>query len=448
MQLEDLRTEAYDPAATKSGGRLVSPKLQDSGRDCDVWRFYAGYSFEFVQQYLRNTIKGTQSTILDPWNGSGTTTAAAHSLGIHSIGLDLNPVMGFVARARVASTQALKAFDALIASGVGITGRKVSEADGDPLMAWCTASTASQIRHLQTQLTQNTSRFLPRSTNSSRRAQLCDEVASLIQLSLFQTVRQLVAPFTTSNPTWIRIPKANDGGPKVSASAAKIASMFQQKAEALLDGLVRAGLDALPRNSVPALAQAASWNLPLPCASIDYIVSSPPYGTRIDYAMATAVECAVLGLRFDTEFDTLRHSLTGSTKLSKYGQLVPAKEWGSTCLEFLQIVKEHPSHGSRTYYFKSWAKYFNDIYLSLLEISRVLKTGGHCALIVQDSFYKETRAPIQEIFEEMSHSFGLPLIDRFDFPNPRNKASIHPRSKDWREKTIATESVLAFTKIN
>ena len=41
--------------------------------------------------------------MLDPWNGSGTTTYAAAQLGHSSIWLDLNPVMVIVARARLLS---------------------------------------------------------------------------------------------------------------------------------------------------------------------------------------------------------------------------------------------------------------------------------------------------------------------------------------------------------
>ena len=41
--------------------------------------------------------------ILDPWNGSGTTTYAASQLGYTSRGLDLNPVMNIVARAPTAA---------------------------------------------------------------------------------------------------------------------------------------------------------------------------------------------------------------------------------------------------------------------------------------------------------------------------------------------------------
>jgi hypothetical protein len=38
--------------------------------------------------------------VLDPWNGSGTTTLVAQKLGIKSFGLEINPVMTIHARAK------------------------------------------------------------------------------------------------------------------------------------------------------------------------------------------------------------------------------------------------------------------------------------------------------------------------------------------------------------
>ena len=43
-------------------------------------------------------------TVLDPWNGSGTTTKVGSQYNnINLIGLDINPVMGIIARAQLIS---------------------------------------------------------------------------------------------------------------------------------------------------------------------------------------------------------------------------------------------------------------------------------------------------------------------------------------------------------
>ena len=51
--------------------------------------------------------------------------------------------------------------------------------------------------------------------------------------------------------------------------------------------------------------------MPIKEQSVSHILSSPPYCTRIDYAVATALELGLLGYT-RTEFNSLRLSLLGS----------------------------------------------------------------------------------------------------------------------------------------
>ncbi|MDQ0340574.1 tRNA G10 N-methylase Trm11 [Caldalkalibacillus uzonensis] len=40
------------------------------------------------------------ATVMDPWNGTGTTTDVAEQMGYFAIGLDINPVMVLIAKGR------------------------------------------------------------------------------------------------------------------------------------------------------------------------------------------------------------------------------------------------------------------------------------------------------------------------------------------------------------
>ena len=62
--------------------------------------YYAGYSPEFVQDVLKYLDLKNDAVVLDPWNGSGTTTQVAEDYGCITIGYDINPVMVIVAKAR------------------------------------------------------------------------------------------------------------------------------------------------------------------------------------------------------------------------------------------------------------------------------------------------------------------------------------------------------------
>jgi tRNA G10 N-methylase Trm11 len=51
------------------------------------------YSERFVEEVLAASGLGTDSVVLDPWLGVGTTTAVAARSGIRAVGFDINPAM-------------------------------------------------------------------------------------------------------------------------------------------------------------------------------------------------------------------------------------------------------------------------------------------------------------------------------------------------------------------
>ena len=87
--------------------RISTPKTSGCSRSTGRSRFYdyyAGYSDSFAHDVIRSLDLCPDSTVLDPWNGSGTTTYAAGCLGLKAVGLDVNPSMTLVAKARMCGT--------------------------------------------------------------------------------------------------------------------------------------------------------------------------------------------------------------------------------------------------------------------------------------------------------------------------------------------------------
>ena len=70
------------------------PQAETAGM-ADIFPYYAGFSFNWASSILNDQIakSGIESPlILDPWNGSGTTTAAPEKYnGYRSVGVDFNP---------------------------------------------------------------------------------------------------------------------------------------------------------------------------------------------------------------------------------------------------------------------------------------------------------------------------------------------------------------------
>jgi SAM-dependent methyltransferase len=265
------------------------------------------------------------------------------------------------------------------------------------------------------------------------------DLAAFFYVVFFRVLRKMLEPFSTSNPTWIKQPRSRQSRLRpdqnavygtFKAEAENLASVNQPKASARGKGI---------------LGVASSESLPLPDASIDLVLSSPPYCTRIDYAVATSIELAALGYSLDHDLENLRRALIGNTTVPKLAAK-PSAEWGATCLEFLDKLSKHSAKASSTYYYKNHLQYFESVSQSLSEISRVLKPNGRCVLVIQDSYYKDLYNNLSQAFAEMAGERGLETSERFDFPLSRTMAGINPRAGRYRSTFSAVESVLVLGK--
>jgi SAM-dependent methyltransferase len=137
-----------------SRGSILRPQSLRR-KDRDGWKgfypYYAGFSLSFVENILSTSNLPINSILLDPWNGSGTSTFAAARRGYRSFGIDLNPAMLIVARAR-----SLRAVDAdsieprleeLDSNFKTSTCAVIEEMDS--LLARFQPASAARIRHLE-----------------------------------------------------------------------------------------------------------------------------------------------------------------------------------------------------------------------------------------------------------------------------------------------------------
>ena len=82
-----------------------SPKLRNGNlfSNSELYRYYAGYSDFFVKEqliWIEQKLGKKGIIVIDPWNGSGTTTFVSSILGYSCYGFDINPVMVLVSKAK------------------------------------------------------------------------------------------------------------------------------------------------------------------------------------------------------------------------------------------------------------------------------------------------------------------------------------------------------------
>lgn len=188
-----------------------------------------------------------------------------------------------------------------------------------------------------------------------------------------------------------------------------------------------------------------STRLPLEAGWAAAVIGSPPYCTRIDYAVATKPELAVLGAT-SAEFRRLRARMLGTPLIVRANQ-EPDERWGETCVRLLKKIRQHHSHASEGYYYKNHLQYFRRLFASFSELSRVVRPrGGRAVLVVQDSHYKDIHNDLPRITTEMLSQCGFDLAMRHDHYLSVTKAAVNTRSQRYRTESDATESVLVFDR--
>lgn len=427
-----------------------TPKInvrEAQGKD-GFYHFYPGYSTEFVKDILQYWDLPKDSVILDPWNGSGTTTEAAKDLGYHAKGYDLNPVMIIIAKARNVSAsqyQVLKEMQRDFEEKLQAFEQspKLSLIN-DPLKDWFVPETVEVIRVIEyciqsisLDFTENVRLF----QHLEKLLKITPETA-FFYVALFRVLKEFSSSFRSSNPTWIKKPRQDND--RAFFSEESVISCFNDQVNELLALLSNEVNDLKVETGSISLGLSNSTNLIVENESVDAVITSPPYCTRIDYAVLTSLELALLGIN-DDDLVTLRRTLIGSPLTHPTEPKINVN-WGNLCLTTINRIKQHDSKASNTYYLRTYLQYFDGLYKSLIEIDRVLTSNGKCVIVVQDSYYKDIHIDLAEIVSEMVASLNWKHTKQFSYTSKQSMSWINTNSKKYRNITKDKETVLFFHK--
>lgn len=390
--------------------------------------YYAGFSPDFVKQALSELDLPREAIVLDPMNGSGTSTVVAQALGYCAIGFDLNPAMAWIAGAKDASAAHWVDLDALLNDYVRdapATGSLPSVAN-----TWMSGEAYSRLAALVSAASVPVGELDWADPLLALVAEvdLTSGRRSFLPACALLSVRALAPPTRRSNPTWL--------GPPVRRKRRLVAidTVLKRRAYTMKCDLESAFLPADKRRLLVGLADAR--RLPLPDDCVDAVISSPPYVTRLDYAASTAPELALLGVDGQSRLEPLRRKLIGSPITCGFEAANEVVDCRGV-LKLLNAIRCHDSKASDGYYSRFFVHYFRDAQRLLREIGRVLKPSGAAMLVVQDSWYKDIHVPLGELFLELAESIGLSgriaqsELVRYTLTtiNPRakayNKGSVH-----------------------
>ncbi|QIY07723.1 hypothetical protein FOC33_01470 [Plesiomonas shigelloides] len=391
-----------------------------------MWHpYYAGYSESFVLSVLKSEKLAQGAVILDPWMGSGTTGLVCQKENINCIGADINPIMS-----RFAAAKSHSIIAKLNDEGLPILERVIIKCKASSQLSKYYIETLGVEMSYFRLLIKIIDETLPDKEHDFE----MDSLKSFYYSVVYFTFRRLLDIKSGSNPTWV----VNNGF-KAGLILDDILSALRCDFSLMLAQLTNYFNGVSVRSRYKVL-NCDCKKLPIENNSIDMIVTSPPYLTRIDYAASTKFE---LQMSFGLDgYQQVRKNSMGTTTVPKIADPFNAL-WGGICLKVLEQVASHNSRASDTYYIKNKLRYFSDTFSAMSEIYRVLRDGCSAYLVIQNSYYKEIEIPLYDIYCEMAGNIGFSVCDvireekvRASFGKINPKSSLYLKDKVYYEKII------------
>ncbi|WP_443043839.1 hypothetical protein [Streptomyces sp. NBC_00306] len=361
------------------------------------------------------------AVVLDPMMGSGTFPLAAAKSGHQAFGCDTDPLAVVIANTNAASYS----LDDFLTAAESVV------------------STARSIRGVDMSVDSETSRFIDF---------WFDPVARERLSSLAAAIKEVPAPL--SYPLWCafsRLIIAKDAGAsrardvshsrphrvREAASFDPIERYFSSAravANRVSHSRIELGETGSP-SSAPSILRADARRLPFGRATVDAVMTSPPYLIAIDYLRGHRMSLVWMGY----SIPYLRSLRSGNIG-SEVGLDVDSTLNSIARSSFTKPLPDR----SR----KIIGRYVQDLDLVMSEIARVVKPAGLVSFVMADARMNGVEISIEEILVRLGSRNGLTSRGRVSRELPENRRYLPPprNSANALDRRMKEEVILTFER--
>jgi DNA modification methylase len=371
-----------------------------------------------------------KQTILDPMAGSGTTLVEAALLGRTGVGVDLDPLAALITQAKILPFNPVRARS---------TADNIVEEAHDALevirldpLVW------EQYLATRQPSTRDFIKYWFEETTAKELFCLSSAVTKHAKGELKPFFRTVFSSLIVTKSGGVSLARdlAHSRPHKVNTKSYKYSvKLFSDKAYKSIESMQEVR-DA--RGTSRVLAGDAR-SLPLSSASVDLVVTSPPYANAIDYVRAHKFSLIWMGMEV-AQLAVHRKRYIGAEAPSISDLPIPSR----TAKDAIAKVRERDPSKARTL-----SRYFREMKLVLGEIERVLKPGKPAIVVVGSSTMRNIVIPTALALAEIGDAVGLKPVAFHERTISRDRRLMPISSQSdgqGIEARMHTEHVICFRK--
>ncbi|MHB2032978.1 MAG: hypothetical protein ACYCVE_06360 [Gemmatimonadaceae bacterium] len=372
----------------------------------------------------------TPLRVLDPMAGSGTVLAVARAKGHRAFGVDLDPLAVLLAGVWTRTVHADEVNEKAeeVLDRAKIAFRALSSGRGYPIGS--DDETRKFIRYwfdgyARCQLTALSTAIARVYDDTTRDALWCGFSRLIITKSAGAS---LAMDLSHSRPHR-----------EFARAPIKPFRRFVAAVETVVSNCPQPGAGAVGPATVVKLGDART--LGINDASIDLVLTSPPYLNAIDYMRCSKFSLVWMGHNVDALRQIRGDSVGAETSNS---QALKAR-WVQSVIKQLGLSPVLSSRDNALL-----ARYVWDMGQALAEVSRVLRRGGRAVYVVGDSKSRGTFIRNSAIITALAERHGLSLVSRHSRALPANRRYLPPPTRQHPgaklDGRMRREVVIEFSK--
>ncbi len=364
-------------------------------------------------------------TLLDPFCGSGTSLVEARLAGLNGYGIDINPLAVLLARAKTTDIPESVLQGALLEIIDAYQLRRQNGTVQVPqffnMDYWFSPEVQLQLACLREVIF----------------AILDQAVRQFMLVAFSHTVRE--CSYTRKGEFKLyRLPES-----QIRDFRPDVLGTFIAKVEKNIAGMAEFNAQVDHRTHVQVFQSDTRLRQPIPDASVDLVVTSPPYGdsqTTVAYGQFSRLSLQWLGLPCEEAKSVDRRALGGKLQDKAQTSLYRSQSLEAT----VEQISQRDTRRARQV-----KAFYDDFAQCFVEITRVCRAGAKACFVVGNRTVRGIRVPTDTILREIAEGFGWRFVEQFErrIPNKRMPLQNSPSNVPGeRGETITREHIVVLEK--